>query len=81
MHIQSVRFGVQQLGFIRQEADAEGVSLSQFIRDAAYGRAMLYSLQRRDAIPRMYLLMLEMAREVGSDQLLRAVQNAMAQHE
>lgn len=37
----TVRFGPAQLQFIAAQADREGVSTAQFVRDAAFGRAIL----------------------------------------
>jgi len=43
MPIKSVRFGPQQLELIAEMADANGVSVSQYIRDAAFARAVMES--------------------------------------
>jgi hypothetical protein len=42
MKVQSVRFGTGQWDLICAAAEAEGISAAQFIRDAAYARAVLH---------------------------------------
>lgn len=46
MRVQSIRFGDFQWELISQMAEAEGVSSAQFIRDAAYARAIVHRLRR-----------------------------------
>jgi uncharacterized protein (DUF1778 family) len=41
MKVQSVRFGTYQWTAIAEAAKSEGVAASQFIRDAAWARAVL----------------------------------------
>jgi len=41
MKVQSVRFGAYQWTAIAEAAKSEGVAASQFIRDAAWARAVL----------------------------------------
>lgn len=53
MQIVGVRFGQQQRELIRDEAKAEGISESQFIRDAAYARAVVAAARRQDTVPRL----------------------------
>lgn len=48
MVIRSVRFGPRQADLIAQMAEAEGVSASQYIRDAAFARAMFDAATRGD---------------------------------
>lgn len=52
MQVQSIRFGERQWRLIQAEAEAEGVSASQFIRDAAYGRALLTRAEREPELVR-----------------------------
>lgn len=77
MQIVSVRFGERQLELIQHEAEAEGVSASQFIRDAAYARAALAAVERKTASARMWVAMLALAREGGTDTLAEALARAL----
>lgn len=42
MKVQSVRFGARQWDLITEAAEQEGTSAAQFIRDAAYARAVVH---------------------------------------
>lgn len=44
MKVQSVRFGGYQWRLVTDAAEKEGVSAAQFIRDAAYARAVMHYL-------------------------------------
>lgn len=46
MEVQSIRFGREQWQLIREAAARDGVSASQYIRDAATGRALISELAR-----------------------------------
>jgi hypothetical protein len=81
MQIVGVRFGHKQRQLIQKEAAEEGVSESQFIRDAAYARAVLYAAQRKDSLPQLWLLMAEIVQEAGSADLIARVHAAMADPE
>ncbi len=48
--VKSVRFGPVEEEVIRQEAENEGIAFGQFVRDAAFARA-LWSMARRQADP------------------------------
>lgn len=48
--VKSVRMGPVEEEVIRQEAEHEGIPFGQFVRDAAYARA-LWSMARRQADP------------------------------
>lgn len=69
MQIVSVRFGAQQIELIQQEATVEGVSASQFIRDAAYARAVIYAARRNAVVVQMWDAMIAVVEEGGQDQL------------
>ena len=63
MKVQAVRFGVIQWELIREEAAMEGVSASQFIRDAAFLRAMFHRARRNADEGAMIARLYELARE------------------
>lgn len=67
MQIVGVRFGQQQRELIRDEAKAEGISESQFIRDAAYARAVVMAARRKQAIPRLVDALLSLSADLDSD--------------
>lgn len=69
MQIVSVRFGAEQIEVIQQEAEHEGVSASQFIRDAAYARAVLYSARRNATTIQMWDTLIAVVEEAGHDEL------------
>lgn len=77
MTIVSVRFGHRQKLTIDEEAELEGVSTSQFIRDAAYGRAVVYRAQRLSLEVRVLEAMVRFAEESGSDELASVVEDAL----
>jgi hypothetical protein len=76
MQIVSVRFGEQQLAFIQAEAEHEGVSASQFIRDASYARAIMQAAERKTDTPKMWLALVAVAEELGPEALVRALHDA-----
>lgn len=47
MKVQSVRFGARQWDLITEAAALEGTSAAQFIRDAAFARAVLHLRDHR----------------------------------
>lgn len=67
MRIVGVRFGQQQRELIRDEAKYEGVSESQFIRDAAYARAVVSAARRKDQVPRLVDALLALSANMDSD--------------
>jgi uncharacterized protein (DUF1778 family) len=69
MQIVSVRFGAQQIELVQQEATVEGVSASQFIRDAAYARAILYAARRNATVVAMWDKLIAVVEESGQDEL------------
>jgi uncharacterized protein (DUF1778 family) len=69
MQIVSVRFGAQQIELIQQEASVEGVSASQFIRDSAYARAVLYAAKRNAVVVEMWDRMIAVVEESGYENL------------
>lgn len=50
MHGQMVRFGRAQWQLIQEEAAVEGVSASQYVRDAAWTRAVIARARRGEGI-------------------------------
>lgn len=48
--VKSVRFGPVEEEVVRQASEIEGIAFGQFVRDAAFARA-LWSLARRQADP------------------------------
>jgi uncharacterized protein (DUF1778 family) len=69
MELVSVRFGAHQIELIKTEAAADGVSVSQFIRDAAYARAVMEAAQRNAKTMRLFRQMIAIIEEAGSDTL------------
>jgi hypothetical protein len=64
MVIRSVRFGPRQADFITRMAEHEGVSASQYIRDAAYARAIFDAARRGDHEVALWRAMVEAAPEL-----------------
>lgn len=58
----SVRFGRDQWDFIAEVAQREGVSASQFIREGAFARAILYASRQNPRVLEEYEGLLEAAR-------------------
>lgn len=77
MQIVSVRFGRSQKALIDTEAEAEGVSTSQFIRDSAYGRAVVYGVRRQRAELQVLEAMMAFVEEYGSDKSAPAIEEAL----
>lgn len=69
MGIMSVRFGNEQISLLKQEAEAENVSVSQYIRDAAYARAVLSAARRNAITVKMWDRLIAVIEEAGSDAL------------
>lgn len=69
MQIVSVRFGTEQITLIQDEAGAENVSVSQYIRDAAYARAILSAARRNATTVAMWDKLIAVVEEAGHDQL------------
>jgi uncharacterized protein (DUF1778 family) len=69
MDIVSVRFGTEQIALIKEEAELEGVSASQFIRDAAYARAVLSAARRNATTVRMWDKLIAVVEVAGQDTL------------
>jgi uncharacterized protein (DUF1778 family) len=78
MQIASVRFGEHQRAIIEEEARIEGVSTSQFIRDAAYGRALSYRARRCAADQKVLEAILRFIEEVGTDTAGPVIEEALA---
>lgn len=78
MQIVSVRFGALQLSDIAREAEVEGISTSQFIREAAYARALVTRARRGDALHEVSVAFLELVQEVGSDAAHTTLEGALA---
>jgi hypothetical protein len=69
MDIVSVRFGSQQIALVQRMADAEGVSASQYIRDASFARAVLDAARANATSVLMWEKLIAVVEEVGNDQL------------
>jgi uncharacterized protein (DUF1778 family) len=69
MQIVSVRFGTDQFSLVKDVAEAEGVSASQYVRDAAYARAILDAARRNATTVEMWDRLIAVVEEVGQDQL------------
>ena len=69
MQVVSIRFGVEQLGLIHEEAEAENVSVSQYVRDAAWARAVMSATQRNSTQLEMWERLIRVIEEAGQDQL------------
>jgi uncharacterized protein (DUF1778 family) len=69
MQIVSVRFGTAQIRLIQNEAETEGVSTSQFIRDAAFARAILLSARRNRSIALLWEKLIAVVEEAGADEI------------
>lgn len=69
MQLVSVRFGTTQIRLIQNEAEAEGVSTSQFIRDSAYARAILQSARRNRTTALMWEKLIAVVESAGADEL------------
>lgn len=78
MQIVSVRFGTEQIALIQREADAEGVSASQFIRDSAYARAVLSAARRNATNVRMWDALIAVVEELGADELSAELRDLLA---
>lgn len=77
MQIVSVRFGSQQIELIQQEATIEGVSASQWIRDAAYAKAVLTAARRNAAVTTMWQGLIAVIEEAGHDLLAGQLRDAL----
>jgi uncharacterized protein (DUF1778 family) len=69
MRIVSVRFGAGQIALVQQEADREGVSASQFIRDAAWARAVLNAARENATTVLMWEKLIAAVEAAGHDVL------------
>src|SRR3954451_16261915 len=69
MQIVSVRFGTDQFSLVKDVAEAEGVSASQYVLDAAYARAILDAARRNATTVEMWDRLIAVVEEVGQDQL------------
>lgn len=69
MQIVSVRFGADQIELIQEEASEVGVSASQFIRDAAFARAVLSSARRNSASVALFERLIAVVERAGHDDL------------
>jgi uncharacterized protein (DUF1778 family) len=69
MQIVSVRFGTEQITLIQDEAGVENVSVSQYIRDSAYARAILSAARRNATTVAMWDKLIAVVEEAGHDQL------------
>jgi hypothetical protein len=67
MEIVSVRFGADQIELIKCEASVDGVSVSQFIRDSAYARAIMQAAKRNAAAMKLFAAMVAVIEEAGGD--------------
>jgi hypothetical protein len=59
MRVQSIRFGDLQWDAIARMAENEGVSAAQFIRHAAFGRAIVHALLRGNDIMALWLALVD----------------------
>jgi uncharacterized protein (DUF1778 family) len=77
MDIVSVRFSADQIDLISQEAEHNGVARSQFIRDAAYARAVMSAAQRNAASVRLCNALIAFVDEFGNDALSLQMRSAL----
>jgi uncharacterized protein (DUF1778 family) len=78
MQIVSVRFGTAQIRLIQNEAESEGVSTSQFIRDAAYARAIMQSARRNRSTALMWEKLIAVVESAGADELSGELSDLLA---
>lgn len=81
MNVFGVRFGKEQLAFVAREAQIEGVSISQFIRDAASARAVMLCAQRHGLTMQLLSTLIETTEYEGADVLAAQLRALVAELE
>jgi uncharacterized protein (DUF1778 family) len=69
MEIITVRLGDSQLELIKAEAALDGISLSQFMRDAAFARAVMQNARRNGRLTALLENITAFTEEAGNDAL------------
>lgn len=67
MPVRSIRFGVRQWDLIKREAEHEQVDASQFVRDAAFARALIASYRRGEIGWALFEAQVRSLEELGAE--------------
>lgn len=77
MELVTVRFGDSQLELIKSEASLDGISLSQFVRDAAFARAVIQNVRRSGVVAQLLEAVVAVAELDGGDALAEQLLNVL----